>query len=109
MPDDYLVFLDCPGVPGSALRVHLSRNQLLVSGEHEECFSRGMRRACWDRSVEEILELPDDADQEKVEAWMGLQVLVVRIPRKEVKVDKVVKVAEKGTIDKILERVGLED
>jgi HSP20 family molecular chaperone IbpA len=59
--------------------------------------------------VEEVFELPEDADQERVEAWGTLGVLVVRVPRKALPAEKVVKVAQRGTLDRILERVGLED
>ena len=108
LPGEYLILIDAPGIPASSLNVHLSRSQLLIYGEHEECHTHAHRRTCWERAVEEIIELPEDANAEGVEAWLHLQVLVVRVPRRELPADRKVKVAQKGTIDKILEKVGLD-
>lgn len=108
LPGEYLILLDAPGIPASSLNVHLSSSQLLIYGEHEECHTHAHRRTCWERAVEEIIELPEDANVEDVEAWLHLQVLVVRVPRRELPADRKVKVAQKSTIDKILEKVGLD-
>lgn len=111
LPDEYLLFVDAPGIPAGNLNVHVVRDQLLVYGSHEECVEKGNRRACWDRTVEEVFDLPADAAQEKIESWLNLQVLAIRIPRKSLGADRVIKVAQKGggTLDRILEKVGLED
>lgn len=109
LPEEYLVFIDIAGIPTSSLKVHIDGHQLLIYGEHEECITKGGRRACWERTIEEIFDLPEDADQEQVEAWVNLQVLHVKIPRKALKADRVIKVGHKGTIEKILEKVGFEE
>ena len=109
LPEDYIVFLSMPGIPRENITVQVARGQLMVWGSHEECVGKGGRRACVEHALEEAFELPEDADQTAITSWMHLQVLIIRIPRKPILPDHVIKVGEKSTLDKILEKVGLEE
>lgn len=110
LPDEYLVFIDTPGIPLSLLHVQCSKNQLLVFGDHEECINRSkVQRACWERTIDEVFDLPEDADQDHIQSWLHLQVLAIRIPRKTLQGERIIQVGQKSTFDRILENVGLED
>lgn len=109
LPEDYLIFLAMAGIPRDKIKVQVARSRLMIWGSHEECLGKGGRRVCVERAVEESFDLPEDADAANISCWMELQVLVVRIPRRAIAPDHVVKVGERGTLDKILQKVGLED
>lgn len=107
LPDYYLIFLDVPGMPKESLHLHCARNQLLVYGSHEECLG-GVGRACLERSVDEVFDLPEDANQMAIVSWIDLQVLIIKIPRRPLNQERSIPVSQRGSIDKVLEKVGLE-
>lgn len=109
MPEDYIIFIGMPGIPKEKVTVQVARGQLMIWGSHEECIGKGGRRACVEHSIEDAFELPEDADQTAISCWTHLQVLTIRIPRKPILPDHVIKVGEKSTLDRILEKVGLEE
>lgn len=111
LPDYYLIFIDAAGIPITNLHIHCARSQLLVYGSHEECLKpegTGGVRACIERAIDEVFELPEDADQLAIESWLHLQVLIVKVPRLPLDQERSIKVKQRGSLDKILEKVGLE-
>lgn len=93
LPEEYYLVIDAPGLAVEAVTVQVARDQLIVTGQGERCWrgSRG-QRVCVEKGVEEVFELPEDAEQAEIASWMDSQMLIVKIPRKAIVADHVVQV-----------------
>lgn len=103
-PDEYLLFIDVPGIPRQDLSVAISKSQVIVKGRHGSCIrpskskiGKEVDRLCLDRKIEEYLRIPEDVDQSKIECKFKEGVLIVRMPKigegdlqKSVRVDEYV-------------------
>lgn len=103
-PHEYVVFLNMAGIPLNSMHAQVAQGQLMLWGEHEQCAGR----ACWERSVEEIFDLPEDALPEQIEAHVDMHILTVHVPRRSILGEREVPIAQRGTVEKILHKVGLE-
>lgn len=93
-PDEYLFFLDVPGIPRSELACNITRNHLVISGQHGTCIrpaktAQGEDRFCVERGVMETVRIPEDVAAEKLECKFKDGVLIVRMPKSIVKGKKI--------------------
>lgn len=85
-PDSVDVYLFAPGLDPSTLNVSLQQNLLSVSGERNEAVQEGARyyrRERFSGSFQRVLTLPEDVDQDQVQAKYDNGLLHVRIGRRE--------------------------
>lgn len=85
-PDEYLLFVDVPGIPRPDLHVNVTRNHLIISGHHGACIrpakaATGEDRFCLERTVLEQVRLPEDIHQARMECRFKDGVLIVKMPK----------------------------
>ena len=90
-PEAYVVRADAPGMDKGDINIEVRGNRMTVSGERKE-EKRGEEGGStrYERSqltFSRSLQLPRDADPDRIEASLDRGVLSVSIPRKEVKED----------------------
>lgn len=119
-PEEYLLFLDVPGIPRSELAVNIAKSSLVISGHHGACLrphkqAVGDERFCLERGVMERIRLPEDVDPRALECKFKDGVLIVRMPKLHVE-QKQLKVEEykagwaeraKEAREKIMDTVGI--
>lgn len=93
-PDEYLLFIDVPGIPRSELSCNITHNHLLVSGRHGSCLrpaktAEGDERFCVERGVMESVRLPEDVNAEKLECRFKDGVIIARMPKMAVNGKKI--------------------
>jgi HSP20 family protein len=83
--DGLVVQFEVPGVDPANLEIETRDRTLIVSGKRDEAASAGSyhRRERWTGAFSRSLQLPRDADLEKVEAKYKHGVLTVRVPKHE--------------------------
>ncbi|MFB6153466.1 MAG: Hsp20/alpha crystallin family protein [Halodesulfurarchaeum sp.] len=84
--DEFQVTADLPGFTKSDLDVELSENRLRIAAEHEEESEseepeRYVRRERRTQSVSRTITLPEEVDDEGVEATFRNGVLTVTLPK----------------------------
>ncbi len=84
--DEYLLFVDVPGIPRSDLSVNITKNHLVISGKHGSCIrpaksAEGEDRFCLERSVYESIRIPEDVHIEKLECKFKDGILIIRMPK----------------------------
>ena len=86
--NDYEINIELPGVPESGINVSVDHGMLLVTGEkHFERKEEGKTYFFSERSYgkfQRSFRLPEDADQDKVDATYKDGVLCLRIAKKQV-------------------------
>jgi len=85
-PDEYLLFLDVPGIPRSDLTCNITRNHLVVSGKHGSCIrpaktAEGEERFCVERAVLETIRIPEDVNSDHIECKFKDGVIITRMPK----------------------------
>lgn len=94
-PDEYILFIDCPGIPPSALKVTLTGGHCVhIQGAHEACIEehsatsgeKGQKhkhetRLCVERQIDRAYKVPEDVNLEAVESASKDGVLAIRFPR----------------------------
>ena len=83
--DAYVVQVELPGVKREDVNIELVGNELAISGETREESRQGVVRKSTRRfgGFDYRLTLPNQVDQDKVEAKLGEGVLTVRVPKAE--------------------------
>lgn len=86
-PDEYILFVDCPGIPPSVISVTLAPGRTIrIQGSHEACIEergKGGRedRLCVNRHVDQEYRFPEDVNPDAVESAIRDGVLAIRFPR----------------------------
>ena len=85
-PNEYIAYLDLPGIPKEEIRVVCRGRRLSIAGTHGTCL-RGpentVDRFCLERKVERVFSIPDDVLIEHIEAALKDGVLFIKLPRME--------------------------
>jgi HSP20 family molecular chaperone IbpA len=82
--EEYILFVDCPGIPPSAIKVQLSNNrQVKIQGAHEACIEEKgtSARMCVERQFDREYRFPEDVNPDAVESAIKDGVLAIRFPR----------------------------
>lgn len=119
-PDEFLLFVDVPGIPRSELSCNITRNHLVIFGQHGACLrpaktAQGEERFCLERGIMETIRLPEDVNAEHLQCKFKDGILIVQMPKTAVHGMKV-PVQEykpswseraKDVKDSIMEKVGI--
>jgi HSP20 family protein len=83
--DSYVVEAELPGVKRSDVNIELVGNELMISGEVKERERKGALRRSTRRTgrFEYRVRLPEQVDDQNVDAKLNDGVLIVRIPKSE--------------------------
>ena len=81
----YVVEAELPGVKRSDVNIELAGNELMISGEIKERERKGALRRRTRRTgrFEYRVRLPEQVDDQKVDAKLADGVLIVRVPKSE--------------------------
>ena len=85
--DEYILFVDCPGIPASSLDVSITNGRLVkIQGSHEACIEEkktGIRegRLCVERHIKQQYRYPEDVNPDAVDCAIRDGVLAIRFPR----------------------------
>lgn len=83
---EYSITVEVPGVRQEDVKIEIANNTMTISGEkkqeQEEKDKNYYRVERFYGSFQRVLSLPEDADQEQVQATFKNGVLTVRMPRK---------------------------
>lgn len=97
---EYTITVEVPGVDEKDIKVEIAGNTMTIRGEKKlEKEKKDTNYYCMERSYgsfQRILTLPEDADEEKVEAEFRKGVLSINIPRKALPQSEVKKIEIKG-------------
>jgi HSP20 family molecular chaperone IbpA len=98
-PDEYLLFLDIPGIPKADLHVNLTGHNILVTGHHGSCIrpsksGKQIDRMCLERAIDETIRLPEDVNPNGVECKFKEGVLIVKMPKIKVSDRRKIKVED---------------
>lgn len=82
-PNEYVIYLDVPGIPKEELEVRIKGRRLRVRGTHGTCVAGGSEidRYCLERQVERSFSLPDDVVIDHVDALLKDGMLMIKLPR----------------------------
>ncbi|MEQ1877038.1 MAG: Hsp20/alpha crystallin family protein [Bdellovibrionia bacterium] len=97
----YMVKVDLPGIPKDDVKIEVSENQLVISGERkEEKETKEKNRYLSERyygSFQRSFALPAGTDADKIEASYENGELKVSVPKTVVSQQKTIKIGEKPT------------
>lgn len=84
--DEYILFVDCPGIPPSSIKVNLATNRnIKIQGSHEACIQEKGHgdgsRLCVERQFDREYRYPEDVNPDAVECAIKDGVLAIRFPR----------------------------
>lgn len=102
--DVYLISVDLPGVSEKDIKIDVSNGRLTISGERTQQKreqGKGFRR--FERNYgrfERAFQLPQDVNQEKIQARLENGVLEVLIPKSEVAKPRTIQIETKKDGDK---------
>lgn len=101
-PEEYILFVDVPGIPAEHLQVSIEKARLHVRGQFNTCIKASSyskveedKKVCVQRSVDRSFSIPEDVDSEGVGCAWKDGVLITRFPRIEIKGRQVPIVPEK--------------
>jgi HSP20 family molecular chaperone IbpA len=82
-PNEYVIYLDIPGIPKEELEVRVRGRKLRVRGSHGTCVagSGEIDRYCLERQVERTFTLPEDVVVDQVDALLKDGMLMIKLPR----------------------------
>lgn len=82
-PNEYIVYLDMPGVPKEEIEIFVRGHRLRVHGTHGTCLAGTgeIDRFCLERQVDRSFSIPEDVVLEHVEALLKDGVLMLKLPR----------------------------
>ena len=103
-PEEYILFVDVPGIPTEHLKINIEKSRLHIRGQYNTCIKAKMAsskivndddKVCVQRSVDRSFSVPEDVDGERVGCGWKDGVLIVRLPRIEIKGREVPIIPEK--------------
>lgn len=82
-PNEYIVYLDMPGVPKEEIEIFVRGHRLRVHGTHGTCLAGTgeVDRFCLERQVDRSFTIPDDVILDHVEGLIKDGVLMLKMPR----------------------------
>ncbi len=82
-PNEYVIYLDIPGIPKEELEIRARGRKLRVRGSHGTCVagSGEIDRYCLERQVERTFTLPEDVIVDQVDALLKDGMLMIKLPR----------------------------
>jgi HSP20 family protein len=84
--NEYTIAVEVPGVNESDLKIEIDKNTMIIRGEKkqekEEKKKNYYRQERFYGSFQRILSLPEDADQDDIQATFQHGVLNITLPRK---------------------------
>lgn len=82
-PNEYIVYLDMPGVPKEEIEMVIRGHRLRVHGTHGTCLagSGEIDRFCLERQVDRSFSIPEDVILDHVEGLLKDGVLMIKLPR----------------------------
>jgi HSP20 family protein len=85
--DAYLIEVDLPGVKSKDINIEVVGNELLITGEVKQTERKGLLRRKQRRvgEFEFRIVLPQEVDDDRIEANLADGVLTVRVPKRETK------------------------
>lgn len=82
-PNEYIVYLDMPGVPKEEIEMFVRGHRLRVHGTHGTCLSGTgeIDRFCLERQVDRSFSIPEDVVLDHIEGLLKDGVLMIKLPR----------------------------
>lgn len=82
-PNEYVIYLDIPGIPKEELELRVRGRKLRVRGTHGTCVagSGEIDRYCLERQVERTFTLPEDVVVDQVDVLLKDGMLMIKLPR----------------------------
>jgi HSP20 family molecular chaperone IbpA len=82
-PNEYIVYLDLPGVPKEEIEIFVRGHRLRVHGTHGTCLagSGEIDRFCLERQVDRSFSVPEDVIVDHIEGLLKDGVLMLKLPR----------------------------
>ena len=82
-PNEYIVYLDMPGVPKEEIEIFVRGHRLRVHGTHGTCLAGTgeIDRFCLERQVDRSFSIPEDVILDHVEGLLKDGVLMIKLPR----------------------------
>lgn len=82
-PNEYIVYLDMPGVPKEEIEMFIRGHRLRVHGTHGTCLAGTgeIDRFCLERQVDRSFSIPEDVILDHVEGLLKDGVLMIKLPR----------------------------
>lgn len=82
-PNEYIVYLDLPGVPKDEIEIFVRGHRLRVHGTHGTCLAGTgeVDRFCLERQVDRSFNIPEDVILDHIEGLLKDGVLMLKMPR----------------------------
>ena len=83
-PNEYIVYLDMPGVPKDEIEIFVRGHRLRIHGTHGTCLtahSGEVDRFCLERQVDRTFNIPEDVILDHIEGLLKDGVLMLKLPR----------------------------
>lgn len=82
-PNEYIVYLDMPGVPKEEIEIFVRGHRLRVHGTHGTCLAGTgeIDRFCLERQVDRSFTIPEDVVLDHIEGLLKDGVLMLKLPR----------------------------
>lgn len=82
-PNEYIVYLDMPGVPKEEIEIFVRGHRLRVHGTHGTCLAGTgeIDRFCLERQVDRSFNIPEDVVLDHIEGLLKDGVLMLKLPR----------------------------
>lgn len=82
-PNEYIVYLDMPGVPKEEIEIFVRGHRLRVHGTHGTCLAGAgeIDRFCLERQVDRSFTIPEDVVLDHIEGLLKDGVLMLKLPR----------------------------
>lgn len=82
-PNEYIVYLDMPGVPKEEIEIFVRGHRLRVHGTHGTCLAGTgeIDRFCLERQVDRSFAIPEDVVLDHIEGLLKDGVLMLKLPR----------------------------
>ena len=82
-PNEYIVYVDMPGVPKEEIEMFVRGHRLRVHGTHGTCIAGTgeVDRFCLERQVDRSFTIPEDVVLDHVEGLLKDGVLMIKLPR----------------------------
>ena len=82
-PNEYIVYLDMPGVPKEEIDMFVRGHRLRVHGTHGTCLAGTgeIDRFCLERQVDRSFSIPEDVVLDHIEGLLKDGVLMIKLPR----------------------------
>lgn len=83
-PNEYIVYLDMPGVPKDEIEIFVRGHRLRIHGTHGTCLTGHageVDRFCLERQVDRTFSIPEDVILDHIEGLLKDGVLMLKLPR----------------------------